>query len=67
MPCSYISETTCFPHLEEKVEWFRYTWSIYIIKQLKIALNQEQEEITNVLAKYIQAFSNHESDLGRQT
>jgi hypothetical protein len=27
--------------MEEKVEWFRYTWSIYIIKQLKIALNQE--------------------------
>jgi hypothetical protein len=38
--------------MEEKVEWFRYTWSIYIIKQLKIALNQEQEEITNVLAKW---------------
>jgi uncharacterized protein YllA (UPF0747 family) len=28
---------------------------------------QEQEEIANVLAKYSQAFSNHESDLGLQT
>jgi hypothetical protein len=30
--------------MEEKVEWFRYTWSIYIIKQLKIALNKNRKK-----------------------